>query len=200
MNDNGLGKDNVILMEKWNQKRKDQEAQERYNNTIVSFHDYKKKKYSKKDMKEEKIDVRKLFYILAGVLVVTCIGVKHHECKHKIYDKVMETGIIPKNLGITDNSTGYTITYPDYYGNVQNMGADYFSQMIVEKGKEVGLSPDMVAIALEYGGVLGDASAIEESSLLGRIGEEIKVSWNIDEQIEKAVGKPTNASSMGNSR
>ena len=24
MNDNGLGKDNVILMEKWNQKRKDQ--------------------------------------------------------------------------------------------------------------------------------------------------------------------------------
>ena len=156
-------------------KSKHEELEEIYSNNRMRASENRKKKYSKKNIKKKPIHINKK--VMAGLIIsgmAATVGITSNHCEQQICNKVIESGIIPEGLSIRDDSiSGKIVSYEDDFGNRQTMGGDYFSQLIVEAGQENGYTVDEIAITLDRLGVC-HANTVENSTLLGRITEELK--------------------------
>ncbi len=169
--DGGLGEDIIAIINKRNQI--DEEYQEVYvNNRMKNCQKKKKIDVSSDDILMKPLFPKKL---LATFVLASCgvVAFQNYQVDSYIANQVVESGIIPEDLSIrNDSQSGYLFSYLDEYGVRQNMGGDYFVQTVVAKGETLGFNADQVAIALDFEGIY-KASYVEGSSLLGRIGQEM---------------------------
>ncbi len=189
--DGGLGNDNIEMLERW-KKETNGEYSEIYHNVRMKDGENRNKVYPKKNLENKPLRPTARAIAALSIVAISSLAVISHQNQRKIYDHVYETGVIPSSLSIRDDSvSGHLISYQDIYGNIQSMGSEYFVNLALQEGLEKGLNANELAIAFDYCGIC-DASFIKDSSFLGRIGEEIKVTWNIDEQLKEAVGEVEN--------
>lgn len=169
--DGGLGEDIIALMSNW--QRLEEERQENYVMNRVNNKERGQKSIPKSKASKKEIPAKKKAIVVGSLVIGGLIALGRYQAAGYITSHVLESGIIPEGLSKRDDSqAGLIFSYLDKYGNRQTMNGEYFIQMAVQNGKEKGFSPDQVAIALDHYGIC-NASAVADSSLLGRIGQEL---------------------------
>ena len=129
---------------------------------------------------------------IIGLVSLGAVAFTHFESTKAIANHVYEADVFPEGMSVrNDSNAGIIVSYADAYGNRQTVSGDYFASMVLEEGLEKGFNADEVAIALDY--CTGyDASAVKESSFLGRAGQEMRVLggvYNIEGQMSEALGE-----------
>ena len=164
-----------LAMENRDNLKHKEELEEVYINNRTKINENRHKKYLKSQIiKKQKSRNKKIIaaLIISGIAVSSAIASEYSQ--QKICDRVVESGIIPQGLSIRNDSTaGRIISYEDEFGNRQTMFGEYFAYTTLEKGEKLGYSVDELAIALDQIGAC-HADTIENSTLLGRLNEEMK--------------------------
>ncbi len=167
-----------------------EEYQETYNNLRTKQTTNKKRKYSKSKLKKKKAQQSRKNIMIASMLLIGLIAAGHHHCERVIADDVYRSGVL-EGIGVTDSAvSGHVFTYTNQYGQTSQINSEHAIDMIMERGTEQGYDANEMAIALDYMRIC-PASEIENSTLLQRLAKEGSVlagTWNLDEQIEDAIG------------
>ena len=110
--------------------------------------------------------------VLSAILLISGVVKIHYDTSKYIAGNVANSIGLANGIGATTTSSGRRIDYEDEWGNHQGMYLDYFVSTFSEEAKKNDISVDEFAIFCDRYG-LCDASRIEGSSLLGRIGYEL---------------------------
>ncbi len=157
-----------------NQKQ-NKELEDNYVRNASKVVEFGKKEIPKSKMSQKQVNFRRKLIGTIGLVVMGTTAIMHYESKKVITRHVCETGIIPKNVSVrNDSRVGYLFTVVDEFGHAENISGEYFINSIVNEAEMLDMNVDDVAIALDYMGYC-DAGTIEDSSFLGRFGQELKV-------------------------
>lgn len=156
--------------------KRSKEARELEEQTQLELEIMRQKKIKKSALKKKKFKRRVIIGVMASAISVFALaGYKYyvkHKCDEYIYNQLNDSNIFPEHFGYHDYSNGIMINFEDIGGQQQEMWADEFTEIIVERAIDKGFSVDEAAIALHFSTGI-DFSTIEGTTPEGRHGYEL---------------------------